>query len=107
MSFEELSDRLRVLQNSNADLKDMIQRLETINFQPGSLPLDSEGENTKTEWTTEIHQTLITQKEVFELLGEDVAELGRQLETGGGDKVEQERLGLERAARRGIFELEG
>ncbi|KAE8447636.1 hypothetical protein EG329_010607 [Mollisiaceae sp. DMI_Dod_QoI] len=75
MSFEAVSDQLKILKESNAQLKDLIDRLANINFQPGSVPLDDGDENVATELTSEIHQTIKDQDEDFELLLEEVHDL--------------------------------
>lgn len=75
MSFEVVSDQLKALKESNAQLKDLIDRLANINFQPGSVPLDDGDENVATELTSEIHQTLKEQDEDFELLLEETQDL--------------------------------
>ncbi|KAF8857011.1 Sec20-domain-containing protein [Acephala macrosclerotiorum] len=75
MSFESVSDQLKALKESNAQLKDLIDRLANINFQPGSVPLDDGDENVATELTSEIHQTLKEQDEDFELLLEEAQDL--------------------------------
>jgi len=70
MSFQTLSERLTALQESNAQLKELIERLATIKFQPGSIPLYNEEGNVITELTSEIQQTLKDQDEDLELLQE-------------------------------------
>jgi protein transport protein SEC20 len=102
MSFESLSERLTALQESNAQLKDLIDRLATINFQPGSVPLDTTKENVVGEITVEIQQTLRDQEEEFELLQEEVHDLdsGRS-----GSELEQQKDGLDHAVKRAVREL--
>ncbi|KUJ24000.1 Sec20-domain-containing protein [Mollisia scopiformis] len=75
MSFEAVSDQLKILKEVNAQLKDLIDRLANINFQPGSVPLDEGDENVATELTSEIQQTIKDQDEDFELLLEEVHDL--------------------------------
>jgi protein transport protein SEC20 len=75
MSFEAVSDQLNILKEANVQLKDLIDRLANINFQPGSVPLDDDDENVATELTSEIHQTIKDQDEDFELLLEEVRDL--------------------------------
>lgn len=101
MSFENISDRLTALQESNNQLKDLIERLGTLGFQPGSVPLD-EDENVMTELSSEIHQTLRDQDEDFELLQEEVYDLdsGRI-----GSELEQEKERLDSIVKRCIKEL--
>jgi protein transport protein SEC20 len=102
MSFQTLSERLTALQESNAQLKELIERLATIKFQPGSIPLENEEGNVMTELTSEIHQTLKDQNEDFELLQEDVHGLdsGRH---GSDLELQKDRLDL--AVKRAIKEL--
>jgi hypothetical protein len=104
MSFQTLSERLTALQESNAQLKELIERLATIKFQPGSIPLYNEEGNVITELTSEIQQTLKDQDEDFELLQEDVCDLdsGRQ-----GSELEQQKDRLDQAVKRAIKELKG
>lgn len=102
MSFQTLSERLTTLQESNAQLKDLIDRLANLNFQPGSIPLDDEDGNVMTELTSEIQQTIKEQEEDFELLLEEVYELD-----GGrpGSELEGQRSGLEEAVKRSMRAL--
>jgi protein transport protein SEC20 len=102
MSFESLSERLTVLQESNAQLKELIDRLAIIKFQPGSVPLDATKENVVGEITVEIQQTLRDQEEDFEVLQEEVYDLdsGR-----GGSELEQQKDGLDQAVKRAVREL--
>jgi len=104
MSFEGISERLRALQESNAQLKDLIKRLATIKFQPGSVPLDNDEDNVKTELTSEIHQTIKDQEEDFEVLQADISDL----ESGPhGSDLEQHKSGLERGVKKAVQELKG
>src|ERR1700753_850184 len=104
MSFQTLSERLTALQESNAQLKELIERLATIKFQPGSIPLDNEEGNVMTELTSEIQQTLKDQDEDLELLQEDVYDLdsGRH-----GSELELQKDRLDQAVKRAIRELKG
>jgi protein transport protein SEC20 len=102
MSFESLSERLTVLQESNAQLKDLIDRLATINFQPGSIPLDNDDGNVATELTAEIHQTLKDQEEDFDLLQEEVYDI----DSGKpGSELQNRKNKLDQGVKRGIKEL--
>jgi protein transport protein SEC20 len=102
MSFQTISERLTALQESNAQLKELIDRLATIKFQPGSIPLDNEEGNVMTELTSEIQQTLKDQDEDLELLQEDVYDLdfGRK-----GSELELHKDRLDQAVKRAIKEL--
>ena len=102
MSFEILSERLRALQESNAQLKELNDRLANIKFQPGSVPLDDDEDNVKTELTAEIHQTIKDQEEDLEVLKDDVADL----ESGArGSEQGQLNAGLQRNVNRAVQEL--
>jgi replicative DNA helicase len=104
MSFQTLSERLTALQESNAQLQELINRLATIKFQPGSIPLDNEEGNVMTELSSEIQQTLKDQDEDLELLQEDVYDLdsGRK-----GSELDLQKDKLDQAVKRAIKELKG
>jgi protein transport protein SEC20 len=87
MSFEVISERLTALQDSNTQLKDLIDRLATIRFQPGSIPLDDDEDNVMTELTSEIQQTLREVEEDWESLEEDVLDLSSKGEEGERRRV--------------------
>ncbi|PQE20929.1 hypothetical protein CJF30_00002232 [Rutstroemia sp. NJR-2017a BBW] len=103
MSFESLSERLAALQESNRQARELIDRLETIKFQPGSVPLNGDDENVKSELTAEIAQILKDQNEDYELLQEQILSLptGRP-----GSEVERQRHSLENAVKRDMKEVE-
>ncbi|KIN04049.1 hypothetical protein OIDMADRAFT_194209 [Oidiodendron maius Zn] len=102
MSFEIVSERLKALQESNVQLKDLIDRLANLKFQPGSIPLDEEEENAKAELTAEIHQIIKDQEEDLDTLQEDVIDLdfGRS----DGETLQQKAL-LDRAVKKALEEL--
>jgi protein transport protein SEC20 len=102
MSFQSLSERLAVLQDSNAQLKSLIERLANIKFQPGSVPLGDGDDNVKTELASEISQTIKDQEEDLDLLQEEVIDL-----TGGrlGSELYIQKQGLALAVKRTIGEL--
>lgn len=103
MSFESVSERLAALQESNAQLRDLIDRLASIKFQPGSVPLESEEGNAITELTLEIQQTIKDQDEDFEILQEEVYDLN----PGRPDsELRQNRDSLDQAVKRAIKELQ-
>ena len=104
MSFQTLSERLIALQESNAQLQELIDRLTTIKFQPGSIPLDNEEGNVMTELSSEIQQTLNDQSEDLELLHEDVYDLdsGRK-----GSELDLQKDKLDQAVKRAVKELKG
>ena len=102
MSFQILSERLATLQESNKRLQELIDRLRSINFQPGSIPLENEGDNVISELSAEIQQTIRAQDEDFELLQEEASALdsGRP-----GCELEEQKAGLEQVIGRAIAEL--
>ena len=75
MSFEAVSDQLRTLQGANTQLKALIDRLANTNFQPGSVPLNSQDGNVVTELTTDSNDRIREQDEQLELLLEEVHDL--------------------------------
>ncbi|EKD19273.1 uncharacterized protein L3040_009287 [Drepanopeziza brunnea f. sp. 'multigermtubi'] len=105
MSFPIISERLQTLQESNAQLKGLIERLATINFQPGSVPLSSDdGEgNALQELAQEISQTIREQDEDFEIMREEVEELdvGKK-----GSERDVQKAELRGAVVRAVRELE-
>ncbi|KAF5003591.1 hypothetical protein FDECE_9872 [Fusarium decemcellulare] len=73
MSFEGLQSRLTALQETTAQLKELIDRLSTLKFQPGSVPLTTDEENSVSgELGAEITSTLRDGEEEHELLQEEV-----------------------------------
>jgi len=104
MSFQSLSKRLAALQESNTQLKDLIERLATIKFQPESIPLDNQEGNVVTELASEIQQTLKDQGEDLELMQEDVNDLDSGRE---GSELRQQKDRLDQAVTRAIKELKG
>lgn len=77
--FKDLQDRLAALHDATGQLRELIDRLASFNFQPGSLPLATgdgdEDENVVSELGTEINQILREQEEDLELLREEVADV--------------------------------
>lgn len=104
MTLDSLQERLAQLQETTAQLKDLIDRLATLRFQPGSVPLDAsvaslaldvsittaeEGQNAAAELVAEIAQAVRDGEDDLELLREDVAAVrvprrGAPGEEGGG-----------------------
>lgn len=99
-SLDTLQERLLALQETTTQLKDLIDRLANLKFQPGSVPLDTNengngDENVATELSAEISQILREEEEELELLHEEIIDLrggesgqrGRapQGEVAGGD----------------------
>lgn len=102
MSFEVVSERLRVLQESNTQLKDLIERLANLKFQPGSIPLDEEEDNAKVELTAEIHQIIKDQEEDLTILQEDVIDLDFGRSDG---ELQQQKSLLDRGVKKAKGEL--
>jgi protein transport protein SEC20 len=102
MSFQIVSDRLKALQESNALLKELIDRLANLKFQPGSVPLDDDENNVKVELTSEIHQLIKDQDEDLAILQEDVTdiEVGRS-----GGELEQQKVLLDSGVKKAREEL--
>ncbi|QSZ30297.1 hypothetical protein DSL72_004819 [Monilinia vaccinii-corymbosi] len=103
MSFESLSERLATLQESNRQARELIRRLETIEFQPGSIALDNDDDSVVLELSAEIAQVLKDQDDDFELLQEEILSIsvGRP-----NSELQRQRRVLEEAVERGIKELQ-
>jgi protein transport protein SEC20 len=123
-SFESLQDRLTALQETTTQLRELIDRLATVQFQPGAVPLSSpsstdlagsigslaggDGDaaasppaaNVATELAGEIYQILREEEDELELLREETADLraGRP-----GSEAEHRKTRL----REGVVRLEG
>ena len=104
MSFEALQERLAALQDTTSQLKELIDRLANLKFQPGSVPLsssisslDEKESNVATELGAEINQILREEEEDLELLQEEIADL-----RGGrpGSEAEHNKTRLKDGARR-------
>ncbi len=104
MSFQVISDRLATLQESNAQLKDLIDRLANLRFQPGSVPLNNDDGNIISELAVEIQQTLKEQGEDFENLQEEV--YGQQDKLRKRKQSEEEIEHLDVKVKTAIKELE-
>jgi len=102
MSFEAVSERLAALQDTNAELKRSIERLATIKFQPGSVPLDNEEGNVLYEMQADIQGLMKEQEEDLENLQEDVLDLNPGRE---GSDLEKKRNTLDRAVKRAMGDL--
>ncbi|KAK3337277.1 Sec20-domain-containing protein [Cercophora scortea] len=113
-SFEALQERLTALQETTGQLKELIERLATIKFQPGSVPLrsnlttygGSDESNAAAELGTEINQILREEEEELELLHEEIIDLP----SGGGrpgSEAEHKKLRLKEGAQRLGSELKG
>ncbi|KAK0731745.1 hypothetical protein B0H67DRAFT_501619 [Lasiosphaeris hirsuta] len=97
-SLETLQERLSALQETTGQLKDLIDRLAAVKFQPGSAPLPSsmnmsssigsisslasigataeeDTSNVAAELSSEINQVLREEEEELELLSEEIIDL--------------------------------
>lgn len=115
-TFETLQERLTALQETTGQLKDLIERLATLKFEPGSVPLSnsiSSLANTGADGTTnseaadlsaEISQVLREEEEDLELLQEEIIDLrsGRP-----GSEAEHQKTRLKEGAQRLAAELKG
>lgn len=73
MSFEGLQIRLAALQETTAQLKELVDRLANLKFQPGSVALDTAEEGgVSGELSAEIGQLLRDGEDEKELLLEEV-----------------------------------
>lgn len=73
MSFEGLQERLTALQETTTQLKELIDRLATLKFQPGSVPPATDEESSVSgELSTEITGALRDGEEEYEILHEEV-----------------------------------
>ncbi|ROT36815.1 hypothetical protein SODALDRAFT_345494 [Sodiomyces alkalinus F11] len=104
MSLEGLQERLTALQETTTQLKNLIDRLQNIRFQPGSVPLSADEDNVATELSTEIIQILREEDEELELLEEEVEDL-----KGGrpGSEAEHTKMRLKDGVERLKQELKG
>ncbi|KAL1884242.1 hypothetical protein VTK73DRAFT_3226 [Phialemonium thermophilum] len=99
MSFETLQERLSVLQETTSQLKELIDRLANLKFEPGSVPLgtssvggdDGESDGVAGELSVEINQTLREEEDDLEALREEITDL-RVGRTGSGTEHDKARL---------------
>lgn len=75
MSFEGLQERLIALQETAAQLKDLIQKLQDLEYPPESVPQGADDDNAGTELSSEIGQILREEEGELELLQEEVEDL--------------------------------
>ncbi|KAK0734040.1 hypothetical protein B0T26DRAFT_631071 [Lasiosphaeria miniovina] len=115
-SFEALHDRLAALQETTGQLKELIDRLATLKFEPGLVPLtssissiaaagkggggdgdDDGSDNVAAELSAEISQILREEDEDLELLQEEIIDLrpGRP-----GSDIEHAKARLKEGAQR-------
>lgn len=106
MSFDSLQERLTALQETTAQVQELIDRLANLKFQPGSVPLPNgdgygeDDENVATELSGEINNTLREEEEDLELLEEEITDL-RGGKDGSDAARQKERL------KEGAARLEG
>ncbi|POR33246.1 Uncharacterized protein TPAR_06556 [Tolypocladium paradoxum] len=104
MSLEGLHERLTALQETTTQLRDLIDRLANLKFQPGAVPLGTEEESSVSgELSAEIGQILRSGLEEQELLREEA----KYVRPEGHDKARLQdgvdRVGGELASHRGAF----
>lgn len=106
MSFDSLQERLTALQETTAQARELIDRLASLKFQPGSVPLSAvealgeDDDSVAAELSGEIGNMLREEDEDLELLAEEITDLRGG--SGGSDAARQkERL------REGVARLEG
>lgn len=75
MTTSSLSARLTTLSDSNKAILQLVHRLSKLNFQPGSLPLNSDEGDVRVELSAEIHENLKQLEEELELIKQEVEEL--------------------------------
>ncbi|PKS10542.1 hypothetical protein jhhlp_002296 [Lomentospora prolificans] len=76
MSLEGLQERLTALQETTAQLRDLIERLSNLKFTPGAVPLRADEDNTvSAELSFEISQILREEEDELEILKEEAEDL--------------------------------
>jgi protein transport protein SEC20 len=96
MSFEGLQERLAALQETTTQLQELIDRLATLKFQPGSVPLTTDEESSESgDLSAEITSTLREGEEEYELLQEEVEFLRGQEHDKDRLKEGVEKIGKE------------
>ncbi|ORY08201.1 Sec20-domain-containing protein [Clohesyomyces aquaticus] len=70
-----LTNRLNALSESNKHVLQLIQRLSKLDFQPGSVPLNSEDGDVRLELSAEIHESLKQLEEDLELIRQEVEDI--------------------------------
>lgn len=102
MSFQSLNERLTTLLNTTAQITELIERLGSLRFQPGSIPLEGEEGDVSHELSSEISQTLREQDEDLEILIQEVRDfyVGR-----AGSERARQRDRLEETMERALDEL--
>lgn len=97
MSLQGLQERLAALQETTTRLRELIERLATVDFQPGALPQeDTDDESSVTEkLSAEISQLLRGQLDEQELLAEELKFVGPEGPTKATLREGVERAGVE------------
>ncbi|KAH7124013.1 Sec20-domain-containing protein [Dendryphion nanum] len=72
---QTLTNRLNTLSESNRSVLQLIQRLAKLDFQPGSIPLNTEEGDARLELGAEIHERLKQIEEELELLRQEVEDI--------------------------------
>lgn len=90
LQLQSLSARLDALSDNLRTTIQLINRLAKLSFHPGSIPLDTEEGDVRTELTSDIHESLKQQEEDLELLKQEVADYT------GPDRPSQSRRESER-----------
>ncbi|KAK4461849.1 hypothetical protein QBC42DRAFT_269070 [Cladorrhinum samala] len=94
-TFDSLQERLSALQETTNSLKELIKRLATIEFQPGSVPLTNSSEdNVASELSAEIISILREEEDDLELRQEEIIDLRTTKQT------ESRKIRLKEAASR-------
>ena len=76
MSLEALQKRLSQFEETHSTLRELIDRLSSLKFQPGSVPLSNDPEdNPGAELSGEIAAILREETDDLDLLREEVADL--------------------------------
>ncbi|KAF2705348.1 hypothetical protein K504DRAFT_388548 [Pleomassaria siparia CBS 279.74] len=78
-STQPLTSRLNTVSESNKSVLQLIERLSKVDFQPGSVPLNSEEGDVRLELSAEIHETLKQLEEELELLRQEVEDVIQRL----------------------------
>ncbi|KAK7745024.1 Protein transport protein sec20 [Cytospora paraplurivora] len=100
MTFDSLQERLAALQETTAQVQELIDRLASLKFQPHAEhdeAEDEDDEHVAAELSAEISQTLREEEDDLELLAEEVTDLrGGKEGSEAGRRKERLREGLAR-----------
>jgi protein transport protein SEC20 len=72
---QTLTSRLNTISESNRSILQLIHRLSKLDFQPGSVPLNTEEGDVRLELSAEIHESLKQCEEDLELLRQEVEDV--------------------------------